>query len=93
MILVADTSQDLYGTAASWTKAVMPGAGFSGAWTSLDVSCRLPAELLSLSQWFAERYLPPGARIIPRSEQGELGLSPCTWTWIQCDDQGVVAPA
>ncbi|MCR6499073.1 AAA family ATPase [Shinella sp. CPCC 101442] len=90
MVLVADTSQDLYGTAKSWTEAAMTRAGFSGAWAKLDVSYRLPTELLSLSQNFAELFLPPDTRIIPQPEQRELGISPCALKWIQCDDQEVV---
>jgi hypothetical protein len=91
MVLVADTSQDLYGTAKNWTETAMTGAGFSGAWAKLDVSYRLPAELLSLSQNFAEQFLPPDTRIIPQPEQGELGISLSMLTWIQCDDQQVVS--
>ncbi|PWI52067.1 hypothetical protein B5K03_21505 [Rhizobium phaseoli] len=91
MVLVADTSQDLYGTAKSWTESAMTGAGFSGAWANLDVSYRLPAELLSLSQNFAERFLPPDSRIIPQPKQEELGISPSTLNWIQCDEQEVVS--
>lgn len=90
MVLVADTSQDLYGTAKSWTETAMAGAGFSGAWANLNVSYRLPTKLLTLSQNFAERFLPPDTRIIPQPEQGELGISACTLKWIQCDDQEVV---
>lgn len=91
MVLVADTSQDLYGSAGSWTEAAMAGAGFSGEWAKLDVSYRLPPELLSLSQKFAERFLPSKTRIIPQPEQGELGIFPCELKWIQCDDQDVVS--
>lgn len=91
MVLVADTSQDLYGSASSWTEAAMTGAGFSGEWARLDVSYRLPPELLSLSQKFAERFLPPKTRIIPQPEQRELGIFPCELKWIQCDDQDVVS--
>lgn len=90
MVLVADTSQDLYGSASSWTEAAMTGAGFSGAWAKLDVSYRLPPELLSLSQSFAELFLPADTRIIPQFEQKELEILRCELKWVQCDDQEVV---
>ncbi|RVH69184.1 DNA helicase [Sinorhizobium meliloti] len=91
MVLVADTSQDLYGSASSWTEAAMTGAGFSGGWAKLDVSYRLPPELLSLSQNFAERFLPAETRIVPQPEQKELGMFLCELKWVQCDDQEVVS--
>jgi hypothetical protein len=91
MVLVADTSQDLYGSASSWTEAAMTGAGFLGRWRELKVSYRLPPELLSLSKNFAERFLPAATRIIPRPEQGELEIFPCDLKWIQCDEQDVVS--
>lgn len=90
MVLVADASQDVYGSASSWTEDAMKGAGFSGPWAKLDISYRLPPELLSLSQKFAEAFLPPATRIIPQPEQRELGIFPCELKWIQCDSQDVV---
>lgn len=91
MVLVADASQDLYGTARSWTEEAMAGAGFAGAWAKLDVSYRLPAALLPLTKNFAERFLPANSRIVPLPRQEELGLSPSTLRWIQCDEQEVVS--
>nr|WP_272877379.1 NERD domain-containing protein [Neoroseomonas eburnea] len=91
MLLVADTSQDVYAKASNWTEEAMTGAGFSGGWAKLDVSYRLPPKLLSLCQDFAERFLPSATRIIPQPDQGELGIFPCDLEWIQCDDQDVVS--
>ena len=91
MVLVADTSQDLYGSASSWTESAMTGAGFRGAWARLDISYRLPPALLALSRTFAERFLPAETRIVPEPEQGELGMFPCELKWIQCDDQEVAS--
>lgn len=86
-LLVADSSQDLYGSAQSWTEVAMRGAGFAGEWATLDVSYRLPPKLLALSQDFAKRFLPEATRIIPEPENDELDYYPCELRWIQCDEQ------
>ncbi|AOZ70745.1 hypothetical protein LPB142_16570 [Rhodobacter xanthinilyticus] len=91
MVLVADTSQDVYGSAGSWTEAAMSGAGFSGEWAKLDVCYRLPPKLLTLSQQFAEKFLPAATRIIPQPKQNELGIERCDLQWVQCDEQEVVS--
>jgi hypothetical protein len=91
MILVADTSQDLYGSASTWTEDAMTGAGFSGRWMELEISYRLPSALVSLTRKFAEQFLPPATRIVPRARQGDLGIDPCELKWIQCDEQEVVS--
>jgi hypothetical protein len=86
-LLVADSSQDLYGSAQSWTEVAMTGAGFAGEWATLDVSYRLPPKLLTLSQDFAKRFLPEATRIIPEPENDELDYYPCELRWTQCDEQ------
>ena len=89
-LLVADSSQDLYGSAQSWTEVAMTGAGFAGEWATLDISYRLPPKLLALSQDFARRLLPEATRIIPEPENDELDYYPCELRWIQCDEQEAV---
>ncbi len=37
MLLVADATQDIYGTARSWTDDAMTGAGFKGDWAELKM--------------------------------------------------------
>lgn len=82
MLLVADVTQDIYGTASSWTDEAMTGAGFSGKWAELEVSYRMPDLALNLAANFAARYLPEGARIVPRSAQINLGFEPCKLRWV-----------
>ncbi len=48
MLLVADATQDIYGTARSWTDRAMRGAGFTGRWAELPISYRLPPTLIYL---------------------------------------------
>ncbi|MCK9462852.1 MAG: AAA family ATPase [Proteobacteria bacterium] len=84
MLLVADPTQDVYGTARAWTEQKMIGAGFSGRWTTLDTSYRLPPVLIPLVRDFAERFLPrDGLRALPQPAQTELALSSTHLRWFQ----------
>ncbi|TAY80983.1 nuclease-related domain-containing DEAD/DEAH box helicase [Rhizobium ruizarguesonis] len=84
LVLVADATQDVYGTARGWTEDVMSGAGFQGGrWAQLDVSYRLPPDALRMARAFAERYLPAENLHLPEGEQGSLDIYPCTLRWIQ----------
>lgn len=65
MLLVADPTQDVYGK-HSWTdEDQMVGAGFSGKWTELTNSYRMPGDLVDIANDFAERYVC-GEQIIGR---------------------------
>ncbi|MBY3249898.1 AAA family ATPase [Rhizobium laguerreae] len=92
MLLVADATQDVYGTASSWTDEAMKGAGFGGRWAQLATSYRLPPEALGLARNFAEAFLPKDAIDLPEAEQGSLDLYPCRLRWVQCspDTAGAV---
>lgn len=83
MLLVADATQDIYGTASSWTDEAMTGAGFSGKWAELEVSYRMPDMALKMAADFAAKYLPESARIVPRSAQMNMALEPCHLRWVQ----------
>ena len=58
MLLIADATQDLYGKARAWTEETMKGAGFTGAWFSLDQSYRMPVNFIPLAKDFVQNYLP-----------------------------------
>lgn len=83
MLLVADATQDIYGTARSWTDEAMKGAGFSGGWAELKISYRLPQLALDYATKFAQQFLPNDMVDLPVSAQGELSLFPCTLKWVQ----------
>ena len=53
-LLVADKTQDIYGTANAWTDDAMIGAGFRGEWLELSASYRLPPELLPMLQAYPQ---------------------------------------
>ena len=85
MLLVADATQDIYGTAESWTDEAMAGAGFSGKWAELKISYRLPPKALEYARKFAELFLPKDSIDLPISAQGELDIYPCNLKWVQAN--------
>jgi hypothetical protein len=87
VILAADATQDIYGTARAWTDDVMKGAGFEqgGRWAQLGVSYRLPPDALQSARRFAETFLPKSLVNLPVHEQGSLDLYPCRLRWVQCE--------
>lgn len=96
VVLAADATQDVYGTAGAWTDDVMKGAGFQGGrWVQLGVSYRMPSDALRLARSFAEQFLPEGSVDLPSPEPGALDLYPCKLRWVQCDSSaaGEVAAA
>jgi hypothetical protein len=84
MLLVADATQDVYGTARSWTDEAMTGAGFPGGrWAELQTCYRLPPSALKVARAFASQYLPRDTVDLPNGPQGELDLYPCMLRWVQ----------
>lgn len=84
MLLVADATQDIYGTARSWTDEAMTGAGFPGGkWATLSISYRLPPQAADAARRFASSFLPKDLVDLPQDPQGELALYPCKMRWIQ----------
>jgi hypothetical protein len=57
MLLVADPTQDVYEKRAWTDEQQMAGAGFSGPWTHLHGSYRLPSDLIPMANHFAAHYL------------------------------------
>jgi hypothetical protein len=85
MVLVADATQDLYGTAGRWTDEAMTGAGFRGEWTRLEGNYRIPESLIPRIRDFASRFIPAERRDVPRTRQMEFDHCPCKARWIQTD--------
>ncbi len=88
LLLVADSSQDLYGRARSWTEEAMATAGFEKtAWTEMQVSYRLPESMIPLVRRFAADFLPNDQFVLPpEAPQQLLALHPVQLRWIQCPD-------
>jgi hypothetical protein len=57
LLLVADPTQDLYGQRAWTDEERMLGAGFSGPWTELRGSYRMPPDLTPVVAEFAQLHL------------------------------------
>lgn len=85
-LLVADKSQDIYGTARLLTEEAMTGCGFSGRWAELRVSYRMPAKLTHLLSEFAQRFLPSETRDLPAPEPQvnfDSLIESCSLRWVQ----------
>ena len=92
MLLVADATQDVYGTARSWTDEEMIGSGLRGRWAELKISYRLPPMALKYARAFAEQFLPSDTVDLPESSQEELDIYPCKLRWVQTHvDQALAA--
>jgi hypothetical protein len=89
MVLVADTTQDVYDKARLWTDQAMIGAGFSGRWNELPCSYRMPSPLLDLAARYAQTFLPVDQLIAPALPQGELATEPCRLRWVQVASESV----
>jgi len=92
MLLVADATQDVYGTAHSWTDEAMTGAGFPGGkWAELKISYRLPPMALRFARAFAEQFIPKDMVDLPESPQGELDIYPCNLKWVHTNRDDALA--
>lgn len=96
MLLVVDKTQDVYGSASSWTDASMAGAGFSGPWSELEISERLPEEVARVASEFAREFLPRDQVSLPVARPRQLQIpfpSACTLRWRQTSRKNVVSLA
>ncbi len=85
MLLVADAAQDLYERTETWTRERMRDAGFSGPWTQLGPSYRLPPDLVPYLQGFLRKFTRTSDAYLPQTAQMSLpGF--CRLRWIQADD-------
>ena len=83
MVLVADKTQDVYGTAAAWTDRVMEGAGFAGRWRELKTSYRLPPAVVAAVRTFAEQFLTDHEIDIPEVERADqMEMFPVELRWL-----------
>jgi len=92
MLLVADKTQDVYGTASAWTEKAMTGAGFSGPWKELTDSYRLPHEIGPILEKYAQEFLLPSREEVdlPKATQLELGIGASDLRWVQVRSEDLV---
>jgi hypothetical protein len=92
MLLVADATQDVYGTGKAWTEEAMNGMGFAGGrWAQLKTSYRTPPLAQDYTRDFAKRFLPPETADLPEVEQAALIIEPCQLHWVQCSNEECTA--
>ena len=83
MLLVADSTQDIYEQATLWTDESMQGAGFRGDWVELEGTYRLPDELIPLVVDFSNTYLPKEMVNTPVKAQMEINFNKVYLGWEQ----------
>jgi hypothetical protein len=86
MLLVADRTQNLYGTASAWTDEAMTGAGFRGGWSELTTSYRMPPAYVPYIVDFANRFIAESDRLLPKPRQAEFPID-MHMRWIQTGGQ------
>lgn len=87
MVLAADKAQDIYDR-ASWTEEPsMRACGFSGRWTELEGSYRLPPDLIPIVRDFADNYLPDTDLQTPTepADRNGTAAAPTRRRWINLD--------
>ena len=83
-LLVADNTQDIYGTSKAWTEQAMNDMGFGGRWARLGKSYRLPAAVQEFVGTYAKTFIDPERMDLPEPEQVDMALENCTLRWVQC---------
>ena len=90
MLLVADATQDIFGTAKSWTDVAMIGAGFVGDWAELQFSYRMPPKLIGYARDFVKQFLTEELSVLPYNPQTELDTYPCKLRWVQTSEDKAI---
>ena len=83
-LLVADNTQDIYGTSKAWTEQAMNDMGFGGRWARLGKSYRLPAAVQEFVGTYAKTFIDPERTDLPEPEQADMALENCTMRWVRC---------
>jgi hypothetical protein len=96
MLLVADRTQNLFNR-SDWAESGTAGGGFSGPWTELKGTYRMPVDLVPIVREFAETYLPEQGRDLPSIELDHPALEdahePTIRRWLNVADVDVVEAA
>lgn len=88
-LFAADKTQGLYKTQEKWTDGVMTAAGFSGDWSRLNISHRLPSALVDPLADFTDRFLDD-LEVDPPVADPQQGLFDCTITWNNVDEMALI---
>jgi len=92
-LLVADRTQNLY-RKSNWTDARMSGAGFSGPWTELKGTYRMPVDLVPIVNEYAQTFLRDAELDLPTVQPDHPALAeahePTRRTWVNVADDDVI---
>ena len=99
MLLVADKTQNIYGKDLTWLDGPLTGTGLSSNWYNLELSYRLPPEIVPILEDFAEIFLiPAGIEVdipevdIRKDEQTEPDCNPpIELRWVQVSSVSSIA--
>ena len=92
MLLVADKTQNIYGTDVTWLEGPLPGTGISSSWYNLETSYRLPPEIVPILEDFAENFLVPSGVEVDIPKQIEIGFNPpIELRWVQVSSVSSIA--
>ncbi len=84
MLLVADKTQNIYGTDVTWLDEPLLGTRLSSRWFNLETSYRLPSEIVPILEDFAENFLQPSGVEVDIPKQVGLNFnSPIELRWVQ----------
>lgn len=85
MLLVADSTQDIYGTAIRWTDQSLAGldTGFVGGWAELEVSYRMPSSYIPSVREYAAKYMKSELQNLPNPQPELPNAFPCHQRWVQ----------
>ena len=84
MLLMVDKTQNVYGTAKAWTEESMVGAGFSGRWSELRNSYRLPPNMVPHLDRYVAEFLKGEDVDTPKADQASLNIDQeVDLRWIQ----------
>ena len=94
MLLVVDRTQNLFHR-ANWTDASIAGGGFSGKWTKLKGTYRMPVDLVPIVSEYAETFLRQPDLDLPSVQTDHPALTeahePTRRTWVNVAPEDIVA--
>ena len=92
MLLVADKTQNIYGTDVTWLDGPLLGTRLSSNWFNLETNYRLPPEIVPVLEDFSENFLIPSGIEVDVPKQVELNCNPpIELRWIQVSSASPIA--
>ena len=93
MLLMADTTQDVYQRSGSWTEAAMRDSGFRGAWSRLGGNYRVPSALVESVKSFGDSFLSSESDLPVARQMGLTDSYPVRLNWVQVEPDELISAA